>query len=121
MTPFAETGRRGEQAAVDYLRREGFVICARNWRYGRYEIDVVARRSGYIHFVEVKTRRADSLTAPEAALTHGKAAALRRAAARYLALYAPDLEPRFDLLAVAVYPDGCMEIRRVEDAVEYNW
>lgn len=121
MTSATETGRRGERAAVEYLRREGFLICACNWRYGRYEIDVVARRGGFIHFIEVKTRRADSLTAPEAALTHGKAAALRRAAARYLSLYAPGLEPRFDLAAVDHYPDGRMEIRYVADAVEYNW
>ena len=69
----------------------------------------------------VKTRRAGSLTAPEAAVTGVKAAALRHAAARYLALYAPDLEPRFDLVAVENHPGGEVEIRRVEDAVEYGW
>lgn len=121
MNKASEIGRRGEEAAVEYLQREGFRICARNWRNGRYEIDVVACRGGYIHFVEVKTRRAGSLTAPEAAVTGMKAAALRRAAARYLALYAPDLEPRFDLVAVENHPGGAVEIRRVKDAVEYGW
>ena len=36
--PSADTGRRGEQAAVDYLRRVGFAILERNWRSGRYEL-----------------------------------------------------------------------------------
>ena len=121
MTSASEIGRRGEEAAVAYLRGAGFRICARNWRCGRYEIDVVARRGGYLHFIEVKTRRADSLTAPEAALTYAKAAALRRAAARYLALTQTDTEPRFDLLAVENFPDGHTEVRFTEDAVEYNW
>ena len=31
----SETGRRGERAAVDYLRRRGYEICALNWREGR--------------------------------------------------------------------------------------
>ena len=44
MNEASEIGRRGEEAAVEYLRREGFRICARNWRNGRYEIDVVACR-----------------------------------------------------------------------------
>jgi len=67
--PSADTGRRGEQAAVDYLRRAGFAILERNWRSGRYELDIVARRWDELHFIEVKTRRAGGLTTPEEAIT----------------------------------------------------
>ena len=79
--PSADTGRRGEQAAVDYLRRAGFAILERNWRSGRYELDIVARRWDELHFIEVKTRRAGGLTTPEEAITPRKFASLRRAAA----------------------------------------
>ena len=78
--PSADTGRRGEQAAVDYLRRAGFAILERNWRSGRYELDIVARRWDELHFIEVKTRRAGGLTTPEEAITPRKFASLRRAA-----------------------------------------
>ena len=37
MTAAAETGRAGERAATEYLRRAGYEICALNWRQGRYE------------------------------------------------------------------------------------
>ena len=117
----AETGRRGERAAVDYLRRTGFAILERNWRQGRYELDIVARRWDELHFVEVKTRRAGGLTTPEQALTPRKFAALRRAAEAYMAQHRVDLEPQFDLAAVDVLPDGTLEVRFMERAMESSW
>ena len=96
----AETGRAGERAAVEYLRGAGYEICALNWRSGRYELDIVARKAGIVHFVEVKTRRVGSLTPPEAAVTPQKFRALTRAAVRYLAATGGQEEAQFDLAAV---------------------
>lgn len=116
-----ETGDRGEVAAVDYLRRNGFLICARNWRCGRYEIDIVASRRGVTHFVEVKTRAAGALVSPEGAMTRAKAAALRRAAEAYLVMTRTAGEVEFDLVAVDIFPDGTQEVRYVANAVEIGW
>ena len=113
----AETGRAGERAAVEYLRGAGYEICALNC----YELDIVARKAGIVHFVEVKTRRVGSLTPPEAAVTPQKFRALTRAAVRYLAATGGQEEAQFDLAAVDVMPDGRMEVRLVERAMEYNW
>lgn len=121
LPPSADTGRRGEQAAVDYLRRAGFSILERNWRSGRYELDIVARRWDELHFVEVKTRRAGGLTTPEEALTPRKFAALRRAAMAYMAQRGVRLEPQFDLAAVDLMPDGRLNVRFAERAMECNW
>lgn len=122
MTAIAtQTGNTGEQAAADWLRRHGFEICARNWRNGRYELDIVARRWDTLHFVEVKTRRAYGLTPPEMAATPQKFRALRQAATAYLAQNRFDLEVQFDLAAVDIMPDGTMEVRLIECAMECNW
>ena len=95
----AETGRMGERAAAEFLRRAGYEICALNWRSGRYELDIVACREGVLHFVEVKTRRSGSLTPPEAAATQRKFRALSRAAACYLRTVGWEGEVQFDLAA----------------------
>lgn len=118
----AETGRAGERAAAEWLRAQGYEILAVNWRSGRYELDIVARRAGTTHFVEVKTRRAGGLTAPEAAATPAKFRALARAAARYLALTHCDDEVQFDLAAVETDSDGrIVEVRFIERAMEFHW
>ena len=121
MSTTAETGRAGERAAAEYLRRAGYEICALNWRSGRYELDIVARKAGIVHFVEVKTRRAGGLTTPEEAITPRKFASLRRAAEAYMAQHRVRLEPQFDLAAVDLFPDGSLNVRFTERAMECNW
>ena len=117
----SQIGSLGEEAATNYLRQNGFMICARNWRQGRYEIDIVAQKAGIIHFIEVKTRRAASLLKPEETITTTKAVAMRRAAAAYLAQHPTTEEIEFDLIAVDMFPDGSYDIRYVTNVVEFGW
>ena len=117
----AETGRAGERAAAEHLRRAGYAIQAMNWRKGRYELDIVAEKEGVLHFVEVKTRCRGSLTTPVEAITPRKFRALRRAASCYLACRHDEPEVQFDLAAVEAAPDGTMEVRLIEEAMESNW
>lgn len=117
----AETGRAGERAAVEYLRRAGYAIRALNWREGRYELDIVAEKDFMLHVVEVKTRRRGSLTLPEDAITPQKFRALRRAANGYAAATGCDLEMQFDLAAVELDPDGTARVELVERAMECHW
>ena len=117
MTTTAETGRRGEAAAREYLRREGFLIRELNWRSGHDEIDIIAQRWDTVRFIEVKTRRALGATLPEQALNSRKIGALQRAAARYMSMYGIDLEPHFDFVAVDVMPDDSLEVRYFPDGI----
>jgi len=34
-----DTGKKGEDMAVDYLLQLNFTILDRNWRYARFEVD----------------------------------------------------------------------------------
>ena len=121
MTEKQERGALGEQAAVDYLRQNGFMIVERNYRIGRSEVDIIASRYDELHFVEVKTRKAGSMTAPEEALTEQKLRAMRRAASAYMAQHHSVLEPRFSLIAIDVVGNEVVSLRFVEDALQYSW
>ena len=121
MTEKQQRGALGEQAAVDYLRQQGFMIVERNWRVGRSEVDIIALRHDELHFVEVKTRKFGSMTAPEEALTEQKSRAMRRAATAYMAQHYSPYEPRFSLIAIEVVGERVEELRFVEDALQYSW
>ncbi len=121
MTDKQVRGAIGEQAAVDYLRQNGFMIVERNYRIGRSEVDIIATRYDELHFVEVKTRKYSSLTAPEEAVTEQKLRAMRRAAAAYMAQHHSMLEPKFSLVAVEMVGDRVETLRFVEDALQYSW
>lgn len=63
-------GRRGEDAAAEFLRRRGLEVLARNVRTAFGEIDLVAMDGDVVVFVEVKSRRGagghDALAAVDA-------------------------------------------------------
>lgn len=121
MTEKQQRGALGEQAAVDYLRQNGFMIVERNYRIGRSEVDIIASRYDELHFVEVKTRKYGSMTAPEEAINEQKLRAMRRAASAYMAMHRSPLEPRFSLVAVEMVGDRVEALRFIEDALQYSW
>ena len=57
------TGNLGEDFAGNYFKKKGFSV-VRNYhsRYG--EIDIIAENEEYVLFVEVKTRKADTMLSP---------------------------------------------------------
>ena len=121
MTEKQERGALGEQAAVDYLRQNGFMIVERNYRVGRSEVDIIASRYDELHFVEVKTRKFGTMTAPEEAINEQKLRAMRRAASAYMAQHHSMLEPKFSLIAIDIIGERVESLRFVEDALQYGW
>ncbi len=117
----AKIGARGEDLAVEWLRKNGYLIVARNWREGRYELDIVAQNGFSLHLVEVKSRLKGGWSTPEDAITENKRAALMKAANRYLGAHPTDLEPQFDLIAVDFGQNGEYDIRYIADAIETRW
>ncbi len=109
-------GRRGEDAACDLYRRLGFRVVERNYRAGRGEIDVVARRGDTLVFCEVKTRLSDRWGAPSEAVDRAKQARLRKLAAAWMSERRPGyVDVRFDVVSVIVRGDQT-DVTHVPDA-----
>jgi putative endonuclease len=72
MTRNQQVGKWGEQAAVDFLIGRGYEIIARNIRTPYGEIDIIAKKGGFLFFVEVKARTSKTFGPPEIAVTPRK-------------------------------------------------
>jgi putative endonuclease len=80
------TGSRGEEAAYFHLRRQGYVIIARNYRSprSRSELDLVGWDGDTLCFIEVKTRTTREVKPAEAAVDREKQRDLYRVAREFL-------------------------------------
>jgi putative endonuclease len=97
-----ELGRRGEEAALFYLRQQGFLVIAHGWQSGRVagDLDLVAWHGDTLCFIEVKTRSSRTFASAEAAVDRGKRRSLRRVARHYMRQLPEQTLARFDILSV---------------------
>jgi putative endonuclease len=113
-----ELGRQGEQAAREYLERNGYWVLAQNYRCRQGEIDIIAEKEEGLHFVEVKTRKDFSYGAPAEAVTGEKQRRLRYAAAFYaMRERRENAEQHMDVIEI-IAKDGRFHIRHIKDAIE---
>ena len=96
------TGRRGEDDAYFYLRRQGYIMVARNWRSSRHrgELDLVGWDGDVLCFIEVKTRTTRDVKPAEAAVDEEKRRDLGAVARDYRRRVPGDPDVRFDVLSV---------------------
>ena len=73
-------GKRGEQAAVEFLKEAGMRILDRNWRCAMGEIDIVAVERRTLVVCEVKTRTSGAYGSPLESVKREKLVRLRRLA-----------------------------------------
>lgn len=113
-----QTGYAGEEAAYFYLRKQGYVIVARNFRARNKsgEIDIIGWDGPMLCFVEVKTRSARALMPAEVAVDHDKRHAISRVAREYLRRSESRPVTRFDIVSVYFDDTGSPEIKLFKNA-----
>lgn len=113
-----EVGRRGERAAVQWLRDRGYRILETNYRWHRAEIDVIALDGGWVVFIEVKTRKVGVYGPPEEAVGRKKQNQIARVAAHYLQARGMEgMDCRFDVLALRETRDsGRIVVEHIKNA-----
>lgn len=109
-------GKKGEDIAVEYLKKKGYKILERNFRKGYGEIDIICTKSNVLVFVEVKTRTSDQFGTPLEAITSWKLKPLINTA-RYYSVLHPELpqELRIDAISVVLNAFGQPTIEHVKN------
>jgi putative endonuclease len=118
MAAHNDFGTAGEDAAAALLESTGWRILARNWRSGRRELDLVARRDAVIAFIEVRARASTAYGHPLETIGWRKRLQLETAARAWLVQHGRPAEVyRFDVVTVVgTGPAAAVQVEHLEDA-----
>lgn len=105
-----------EHIAALYLQSEGYEIIEHNFRCKLGEIDIIARKDGYLRFIEVKYRSDKKKGLPEEAINYQKQRQICKVASYYMMKnrYAADTACCFDVVGILN-----QEIKLYENAFDY--
>jgi putative endonuclease len=109
------TGKKGEELAAVYIADLGFRLIACNWRYRRFEIDLIAERSGVLHFIEVKTRTSLTYGYPEESVSNKKIKSMLKAGSTFAYLNPGWQNVQYDILSILIIDEGQPEFLFIED------
>lgn len=115
-----DIGALGEKLAGNFLTRRGFQILETNYRCKEGEMDIIARDSECLVFVEVRTKTNRNFGIPEESITAVKKKRLMSVAHRYQETH-NDLPSswRIDVIAIELdRSDKPARIELIENAVE---
>lgn len=101
--------------AAAYLRSRGYRILARNYRYRRAEIDILALRGSCLAVVEVKTRSEGWYEALSDSIPRAKIRRLVMAADHFVRGRGLQVSVRFDIIQVCGR-SGDYRLVHIEDA-----
>src|SRR5687767_4712890 len=116
-SPTAETGRRGEELAAEFLEVNGYRLVLANFTtpIGRNrrgatvtgEIDIVALDGDMLCFIEVKAKTSDDFSAPLATVTRRKQRQITRTARVYQRIFGlQEMARRFDVVSIVLPPNS---------------
>ncbi len=100
MAEHNELGKRGEELAVNYLQKEGYIILKTNYTFQKAEIDIIAQKGGILAVVEVKTRSSIDFGLPQDFVKPKKIQLLVKAIDAFITQQDLDLDVRFDIIAI---------------------
>lgn len=102
------TGKKGEDMVARFLRNQGCVIEKRNFSCRFGEVDIIASKGDLLLFVEVKTRKENSLISGAEAVDPRKINRILLTAQDYMMkrINEGKPQPRFDVAVVTFTEDN---------------
>lgn len=116
-----ELGKKGEEMAIQFLKKNGYRILGRNYVCKMGEMDIIAREKDTLVFIEVKTRTSTTFGPPQLAVNPSKQMQLSKVALNFLKeKQLEDARARFDVVAILLKAKG-EEIELIKDAFDLKW
>jgi putative endonuclease len=116
-----ELGKKGEEVALRFLKKNGYRIIEQNYICKMGEMDIIAREKDTLVFIEVKTRTSTEFGPPQLAVHSSKQRQLSKVALNYLnEKRLKDVKARFDVVAILLGQMG-EEIELIRDAFELKY
>ena len=115
MASHNQLGKEAEQMAVNYLTKNGYEILHCNWRYSRYEIDIIAIKDQLLRIIEVKSLKSTDVRRPEESVTKKKFRYLVKAADEFLFQNQQYRHVQFDILSIVLNRENDPEYFLIED------
>ncbi len=108
-----QRGRWAEQAAVEYLQRQGLTLLGRNYHSPFGEIDIIMRERASLVFIEVRYRASETFCPAVETISRTKQQRIRTTAEHYLQQQrqADKHDCRFDVITLS----------GPEQKPAYNW
>lgn len=118
MAAHNELGKWGEEMAAEYLQQKGYRIIERDWRSGARDIDIIAQApdQSTLVFVEVKTRKSETLMRAADAVNPTKARNIALSANNYVKMCRVDALLRFDIITIVGTNAQNMKLEHIIDA-----
>ncbi len=110
-----EIGEKGEVLAEHYLIKKGYTILAKNFRYRKTELDIIANDEDTLVIVEVKTRQNHYLAHPGDTVSKTKQRHLIVCANAYIQQMKVNQNVRFDIITVILNANK-QRIYHIKDA-----
>ena len=105
MAKHNKLGKDGELIAFMILERDGYNILQTNWKYQKAEVDIIAKKDGFLVFIEVKTRSSKKFGKLSDAIDTKKIALYKDSVEGYLEQHPSEDEIRFDVVNITIRKD----------------
>lgn len=107
-----QKGKEAEDKALLFLVEKGYELLARNYRFGKGEIDLIVAKENLLIFVEVRSLQSANFGFPEQTISEKKKQLLQKTAENFIFEKNWQKNIRFDIVAILNE-----QIEHFEDAI----
>ena len=115
----SQLGKKGEEAACRFLKKNKYKIVERGYRSPHGEIDIIAYDRKVLVFVEVKTRRSSEFGLPEESVNWRKQQRIRKISQHYLYHHKlQGVDCRYDVVSIDLSVQDEGRVTLIKDAFQ---